>query len=379
LTGFIRASAFSLLKMPPAKALTHEEKLDALESMLKRYNRMGITSVTSGEGDYTEFEDYRELHNRNRLTVRIYQNILVDPGSGRTLQMILDSLKTCGYATGFGNEWARIGALKIILDGGILTGTAYLAEPWGNKAREIFGIDDPEYRGVLNFTRDEVLAVARAATALNWKFTAHSTGGGGVDLLLDVLEQVNYETPIRDRRFSIIHGNFFSPAAIGKMADMGIYADLQPAWFYKDADAMRAILGENRIRYFHPYRSMVDAGVILNGGSDHMVKWDANTSVNPYNPFLGMWTMISRTTQYGSVIFPEEGITREEAIRSYTINNARGTFEESMKGSIESGKLADIAVLSEDILTCPVDRIREIQSELTIVGGRIVYDAGVIK
>ncbi len=379
LTGFIRASAFSLLKMPPAKALTRDEKLDALESMLKRYNRMGITSVTSGEGNFTEFEDYRELRNRNRLTVRIFQNILVDPGPGRTLPMILDSLKTCGYATGFGDEWVRIGALKIILDGGILTGTAYLAEPWGDKAREIFGIDDPEYRGILNFTRDEVLTIARTATALNWKFTAHSTGGGGVDLFLDVLDQVNHETPVRNRRFSIIHGNFFSPAAIEKMTEMGIYADLQPAWFYKDADAMRAILGENRIRYFHPYRSMVDAGIILNGGSDHMVKWDANTSVNPYNPFLGMRTMISHTTQHGSVIFPEEAITREEAIRSYTINNARGTFEESLKGSIEPGKLADIAVLSGDILTCPVDQIQEIQSELTLVGGRIVYDAGTIK
>jgi hypothetical protein len=157
------------------------------------------------------------------------------------------------------------------------------------------------------------------------------------------------------------------------MSELGIYADLQPAWFYMDADAMRTILGEERIRYFHPYRSMVDAGIVLNGGSDQMVKWDPNTSVNPYNPFLGIWTMVSRTTQYGSIIFPEEAMTREEAIRAYTINNARGTFEESLKGSVEPGKLADLAVLSDDILTCPVDQIRNIQPELTVVGGTVVY------
>jgi hypothetical protein len=104
-----------------------------------------------------------------------------------------------------------------------------------------------------------------------------------------------------------------------------------------------------------------------------MVKWDANTSVNPYNPFLAMWTMISRTTERGTVIMPDEAITREEALKMYTINNAYASFEEDIKGSIEPGKLADIVVLSDDLLTCPVDQIRNIQPELTIVGGAIVY------
>jgi hypothetical protein len=195
----------------------------------------------------------------------------------------------------------------------------------------------------------------------------------GVKLLLDVIDEVNREVSVKDRRFSIIHGNFFSPDAIRKMSELGVYADLQPAWFYRDADAMLFILGEGRIKDFHPYRSLVDAGVLINGGSDHMVKWDASTSVNPYNPFLAMWTMISRTTQKGNVIHPEEAITREDALRIYTINNAYASFDETLKGSIESGKLADIAVLSDDILTCPVGRIRDIESDMTLVGGKIVY------
>ena len=121
---------------------------------------------------------------------------------------------------------------------------------------------------------------------------------------------------------------------------------------------------------------MLKAGVKINGGSDHMVKLDASTSINPYNPFLAMWSMVTRTTEKGTVILPDEAISREDALRIYTINNAFASFEEDIKGSIEPGKLADMAVLSEDILTCPDSRIKDIVSELTITGGRIVYSSG---
>lgn len=104
-----------------------------------------------------------------------------------------------------------------------------------------------------------------------------------------------------------------------------------------------------------------------------MVKWDASTSINPYNPFLAIWTMVTRKTERGSVIVPSEAITREEALRAYTINNAYATFEESIKGSIEPGKLADMAVLSDDILTCPADSIKEIKALMTILDGKIIY------
>jgi predicted amidohydrolase YtcJ len=142
---------------------------------------------------------------------------------------------------------------------------------------------------------------------------------------------------------------------------------------------MQFILGESRIKSFHPYNSLITAGIVVNGGSDHMVKWDANTSVNPYNPFLAMWTMITRTTEKGTVIMPDEAITREDALKMYTINNAYASFEESIKGSIEPGKLADIAVISDDILTCPLNRIKNIEAELTMLGGRIVYSSGIFQ
>ncbi|MEP6595731.1 MAG: amidohydrolase [Ginsengibacter sp.] len=376
LTGFIRSSAFKLLRLPPQKRLSREQELEAIGAMLKRYNQYGITSVCSGGGDYKLFAKYQDLSKRNKLTTRIFQNIIISTGSGVTLKMLIDNLKSFRYVTGHGDPMVRIGALKIILDGGILTGTAFMRDPWGNKAGNIFGIDDTTYRGVLNYSREELLSIVTVANELNWKFTAHCTGGGGVDLLLDVFEEVNKIKPIKERRFSIIHGNFFTKEAIHRMSELGVCADVQPAWFYKDADAMEYILGEKIIQSFHPYRSLTDAGVIVNGGSDHMVKWDANTSINPYNPFLAMWTVITHTTERGTVIMPSEAISREQALKMYTINNAWASFEENIKGSIEPGKLADMAILSEDILTCPVDNIKKIKSQLTLLGGKIVFSSG---
>jgi predicted amidohydrolase YtcJ len=378
-TGFIRASAFGLLKIPVKKTLSAEERDNALVNMFCRYNRYGITSICSASGNFETVKMFRGMKDKDLLTVRIYQNILVQPKPGITVEEMSEQVKKLPEKTGDGNEWVRVGSLKIYLDGGILTGTAYLREPWGENAQRIFGIEDPTYKGIINYSRDDLVAIVTAANRFGWSFTAHATGGGSVDVLLDVFNEVNNSIPVAGRRFSIIHGNFYTSEAVTLMKKLDVYANMQPAWFYKDADAMESILGRERIRTFHAYRTMTDAGIMINGGSDHMVKWDANSSINPYNPFLAMWTIITRTTERGTVIFPEEAVTREEALRMYTINNAWASFEESIKGSIEPGKLADLTVLSKDLLTCQPDEIRNIESLLTIVGGKIVYSAGGFK
>lgn len=373
LTGTIRASVFKLVKLPKEKELTRQAKLDTLKAMLGKYNQLGITSICSGDNDENNFAMYQDLHKAGKLTVRVFQNIVLPKATTKDFNHLVDSVKALNYKTGQGDEWTRIGAMKLVLDGGILTGTAYMREPWGAKARDIFGIMDTTYRGVVNYTREQVLAIAKYAAEHKWKFTAHSTGGGGVDLLLDVYDEVNKITPIKDLRWSIIHGNFFTKEAIEKMKQLGVCADAQPAWFYKDADAMKYILGDERIKTFQNYRSLFDAGVMVNGGSDHMVGWDSKTSINPYNPFLAMYTVVTRKTERGTVVMPEEAITREESLKMYTINNAFASSEEKIKGSIEPGKLADMAVLSADIYNCPADQIKDIVAEMTIVGGKIVY------
>jgi predicted amidohydrolase YtcJ len=373
LSGFIRASAFPLLKMDPVPEKTYEEQLDALEKMIMRYNRVGLTSLCSGTGDPANMRKYIDLKNNGRLTARIFQNIKLPIETDASADEIRAKLLDLGYYTGFGDEWVRVGALKVWMDGGILTGTAWLREPWGSKAKEIYGITDMSYRGVLLMDKETLIKIGSVANELGWKLTAHCTGGGGVDVMLDAFEEINRHQSIKSRRFSIIHGNFFTPEAITRMKKLAVYADMQPAWFYKDADAMNYVLGKKRIKTFHPYNSLFKNGVIVNGGSDHMVKFDSYSSINPYNPFLAMWSVITRETESGSHIVQEEAITRQQALKMYTINNAYASFEENLKGSIEPGKLADLVVISEDFLTCPEKNIKNIKAEITMVGGKIVY------
>ncbi len=376
-SGIIRGSAFGLLAINQENRLSEQEQLGALKDLFHLYNEVGITSVCSGGGPPEELKIFEKLSEKKELTVRIFHNLIFPFDKKTSAAEIRETLNRFGHKTGEGDEWVKVGAFKVMVDGGVLTGTAYLREGWGEKAKEVYGINDPGYRGELFFSKDELIQFITIADQAGWKFTAHVTGGGGVDTLLAAFEAVNHSSPISEKRFSIIHGNFFTPGAMGKMAALGIYADMQPAWYYKDADLLDMVLGKDRISTFHPYHSMLEAGIMINGGSDHMVKLDPNASINPYNPFLAMWSMITRKTDRGSVYNPEEAISREQALKMYTINNAYASFEENLKGSIEKGKVADLVVLSDDLLTCPDDKIKEIKSLLTIVNGRTVFDKGI--
>lgn len=373
--GLLRRSAFRLLAIPSPVPLSSSQKADALQQLLSLYNSVGFTSVCSGGGTIEELDAFDDLRQNDRLTVRIFHNVRVPLDLTQSREHLAGQLSSFGLKTGDGNEWVKVGALKIVLDGGMLTGTAFLHEPWGENAKDLYGITDPSYRGELMHTKEELIKVISAAAGTGWKFTAHVTGGAGVDTLLAAYEVVNAEIPIKQRRFSIIHGNFFTDSAIHKMSRMGVYADMQPAWFYKDTELLSKILGSERLKTFHPYRSLIEGGVIINAGSDHMVKVDPNLSINPYNPFIAMWSVVTRKTDRGTVFNPEQVMSREDALRMYTINNAMASFEEDLKGSIEPGKYADLVVLSHDLLTCPDDSIRIIRPLLTMVDGEIVFDA----
>jgi len=374
LNGKIRLSAFELLKTPPAPALSVQERAELLLKMLSLYNQVGFTSYTAGEVKPEAVELFRYIREHGPLTIRAYLNILVPfDFKQMTLEQIRSEVAKLPGPTGTGDQWLRFGALKTFADGGILTGTAYLREPWGPKAAEIFGVTDPGYRGIPRYTAEQFAPLVQAGAEAGWKMTAHATGGGAVDGILEAYEQANKALPVAPLRFSIIHGNFFDRRAIERCAALGVIADAQPAWFYKDADAMLDILGPERIRTFHPYRSLIDAGVVISAGSDHMVIADNLESINPYNPWLGLWVMLTHRTERGTVVEPEEAITREQALRCYTINNAYASFEEKLKGSIEPGKLADLVVIDRDYLACPLDQVREIKVLMTVVGGRQVW------
>jgi predicted amidohydrolase YtcJ len=261
------------------------------------------------------------------------------------------------------------------VDGGVLYGTAYLREPWGAQAAPLYGITDPKYRGSLQNSPEKIRAMIRTGHRLGWQMSSHVTGDAGVDVVLDAVEAAHADRPIADRRYTLIHAYFPTAEAVRRAARLGVCVDTQPAWYYKDADAIVTALGEARLQNFIGVADWLRGGVKVALNTDHMSGLDPNHSLNPFNPFLTMATAITRKTESGRVIGPGQAVTRPDALRMMTINAAWLSFDELRKGSIEVGKLADLAVLSDDFMACDPDRIKDIRVTATVVGGRVVHDA----
>lgn len=368
--GLIIGAPQLLQPLRSAKPHTHADMVWALKAMQKAYNAVGITSTIDRAEGPEAFRVYQELRAKNELTVRTFVTYLIDAQG--TPDQVRKQIEAIPFTTGMGDDWYRVGSLKTIADGGILLGTAYLREPYGEHT-EIYGYHDPTYRGVLAVPRENLIEMAKTADRLGWQMTAHVTGGGSLDILLDAYEAANREQPIMGRRFTVTHGNFPNPQAIARARQLGVAFDCQPAWLYEDGDAIKDVFGPARMKDFIPLRSLFDNGIVVAGGSDHMIRFDSRNAINPYNPFLGMWIAITRKTTGGEVLEPEQTITREQALRMWTLNGAYLSFEEKEKGSIEPGKLADLVVISKDFLHCPVDEIKDIDALLTVADGRVVY------
>src|SRR4051812_18340453 len=194
-----------------------------------------------------------------------------------------------------------------------------------------------------------------------------------MDVLLDAYEFVDRITPIKDQRHCITHANFPSGFNLERCRQLGVCADVQPAWLWKDGHTLRNVLGEQRTRWFQPYKSWMQHTTI-GGGSDHMLRFDPLDSTNPWSPWLGIWVALTRKLEQGGVLEPDEALTREQALRLYTINNAYLHHEEKEKGSLEVGKLGDLIVIDRDYLACPVDEVRDTKVRFTVVGGKVVHE-----
>lgn len=375
-TGILRGSATGLIKRGETGTKSPDEKgkVDALAELLADYNKVGITSVSDrGAGDGS-IALYSALRDSDRLTCRVYLYYSVNAQS--PIETVLENIdKAAAHPLHAYNSELWLRGIKIFLDGGMLTGSAYMKRPWGVSAA--YGIDDPEYRGMVYVEPEKLHVMARHALSKGLQFTAHSVGDGAVERLVDVYAKIGTEDfPVNEMRPCVTHCNFMTAEAIEKMATHGIVADLQPAWLYLDGRTLLKQFGLERLEYFQPYKTLAEKGVIAGGGSDHMQKIGSMRSVNPYNPFLGIWTTLTRHPRWmGDSLRPEQIIERADAIRLYTINNAWLTFEEKEKGSLEPGKLADFIVLDRDILTCPVEEVRAITVRETWLGGRQVYKA----
>jgi predicted amidohydrolase YtcJ len=381
-TGLLRNAAHLLKGATSAYKPSPEEHRAAVKRLHSLYNQQGITSIGERRTDPEAIDLFRDLARTGELSVRINCTRMMEPVPKTLDEAVkkLDEMTTSATGklpygpTGMGDDWVRMGPFKVLLDGGMLIGTAYMREPWG--ISDIYQITDPNYRGLLNVKPELLHPLYLEAARRGWQLTAHCTGEASPGVLLDCYEHVAKELgtdAVRTKRFLITHANFQSKENFKRCRDLGVAADIQPAWLYKDAVLLVKILGERRMRDFQPLKTWFENDIVVAGGSDHMVQTDSVESTNPWNPWLGMWIALTQQTERGGVLNKTERLSREQALRMYTINSAYIHHEDKIKGSLESGKLADLIMIDRNILKCEVDEVRDTKVLMTVVGGKIVW------
>jgi predicted amidohydrolase YtcJ len=357
-TGVLLESATALVEdlLPPPPP--PEEQAELLKDYMSELNSYGITGVTDPGLNDDQISLYTDLWRNNELSVRT--NMLYGNFAGTEEEA---EHATSTYETGFGDAMLSFDGMKVQPDGGVEG--ARLSDPYeiveGQQT-------DPDYYGELLLPpggTEELQSAFSLAAEAGWQVQAHGVGDVTIDTVVDAYEEVNQETSLGPLRWTVMHIFLPTQESLEKMKDMEILSTAQdhPVLLGQN---MVNYWGTDRASYAIPIRTLLDEGIMTGGGTD--------APVLPANPFVSMWWMVARDTLAGETLGPEQAITREEALRLYTIDSAYTQFAEEETGSIEVGKLADLVVLSEDILTVPEENIKDIEAQMTLLDGGIVYE-----
>jgi predicted amidohydrolase YtcJ len=354
-TGVLLETAAGLVRRVVAPPPPAPEQVRLLQALMGQLNRLGIVGAVEPGLDERAIAVYKALHDAGGMTVRT--DILWRASSREQVQRGIEVLKAQTN-----DDMLRFVGVKYLLDGGVEG--ARMSQPY----RLVPGEQtDPEYRGVLLLPpggEDEYVDGLKLIAAAGLQTQTHAVGDETIDVIVRAYGRVNAERPIRDLHWTIMHIFLPRDEAIRKMKEIGILATAQnhPVLLGHN---QRRWWGDERASYAIPIRKLIDAGILVGGGSDGPVV--------PFDPFLSMWWMTTRQTLNGYALGPEQAITAKEALMLYTINNARVMGVERDRGSIE---LADLAVLSQDILSVQPNAIRDTKALMTVVGGRIVHREG---
>jgi len=352
-TGVLKIAAMDFVRevIPP---MTDERRREAALRGLAPAAALAVTSI---HDMVTAFEDialFMDLEAEGALTARIY----AAPPERRWA-----NLAEVGIKRGFGSSYLRLGALKGFVDGSLGSTTALFFEPYSD-APDTRGMFRPEFLPV-----DEARARLLAADAAGLQIYLHAIGDRGVSTTLDLFEEIQKANGARDRRFRIEHAQHLVPKDFERFAALDVIASVQPYHAIDDGRWAETRIGRERSKTTYAFRTFLDRGVALALGTD----WNGA-------PLEPMWTLqaaVTRATIDGKRPggwVPEQKITLEEALYAYTMGSAYAEFQEREKGSITPGKLADVVMLSEDIFEIAPERWPEVECDMTIVGGRIVYE-----
>jgi len=358
-TGALKDAAkdFVIKVIPP---LSHDQRMQQARRALAYAASLGVTSVQEmndeGTDSFANFEVYEELVERNELTARIY----VAPA-------IFDWEKQAkvGVRHGFGSPYLRLGAVKGFADGSLGSRTAYFFDSYSD-APNSFGLLHKEMQP-LSRMQDWMIR----ADAAGLQICTHAIGDRAISTVLDLYTEVVKANRASDRRLRIEHAQHMAAKDFERFAQLHVIASVQPYQAIDDGRWAEVRIGHDRASRTYAFRTFLNDGVRLAFGTD----W----AVAPLNPLLGVYAAVTRATldgKYPGGWFPEQKLTVAEAVEAYTMGSAYAEFQEKEKGSITPGKLADMVLLSDDIFTIEPNKIKDAKVVKTIVGGKIVWEAG---
>ena len=359
-TGILQESpAYMLVSrhIPPPDL---ESTMEAIRLASKAFSEVGITSVIEAGIENLAIRAYQRVKEEGNLTVRV--NMMLRGrlrSSDETVEEGMARISDFPMLTGYGDDLLRFLGLKLLIDGGIGGRTALLRESYEG---------EPENFGIMTMPEEELQSLVDAGNLAGMMVGVHCAGGRAMDIVMNAFEKTDKIRPIKGRRFSLIHAYQPNERIFEKCRELGVVVASQPSFLYYLGDSYYENVGPERSKWLKPHRAWIDSEVVVASGTD--------SPVTPYTPFPSLWASIARRTEVkGTLMGDEQRITREEAIRMYTISGAYHTFEECHKGSIEPGKLADMIVIDRDILACPEDDIKDTKVLRTILGGKTVYEA----
>ncbi|MEO5904231.1 MAG: amidohydrolase [Gemmatimonadaceae bacterium] len=330
----------------------HPAELDdrALNAAMHYVAERGVTSVVN-MGTFETLAAMERAHHADKLITRIYA---VTPIAE------WERLRDTVAARGKGDEWLRIGGIKGFVDGSLGSHTAAMFAPF---------TDSPKDSGFLVETEKDLYDWTSGADKAGLQVIVHAIGDRAINTQLNIYERVENENGKRDRRFRIEHAQHLSAGDVPRFARLGIIPSMQPYHGIDDGRWAERVIGPERAKLTYAFRSLRDAGAKLAFGSDWFVA--------PPTPLLGIYAAVTRRTlddKNPNGWIPEQKITVEDALRAYTINGAYASFEETIKGSLERGKLADIVLIDRDLTRIAPEAIRDARVLLTVVGGKVVFE-----
>ena len=347
-SGRVAEAANALFEKAIPSHFTRDDYREGVKLISKMLAKSGITSATEAQGNPTDLRAYQDARDSGELLYRTYCFINYH---------YIDAMIAAGVRTGLGDEWVRVGAMKLVCDGSISERTARLSTPYEGRPNDF---------GILVMTEEELYTYGRKAHLAGWQIGTHANGDVGIDTTLRVYERLQREGPRPDPRFRLEHCTVVNDSLIARIKTLGAIPTPFSTYVYYHGEKMR-YYGTERLNQMFALRSFLDAGIRATQASDY--------PPGEFIPMMALQSEVTRTDSKGNVWGPKQKITVEEAIRVGTINGAYASYEENLKGSIEAGKLADLVVLGRDPFKENPSTLVTIPVEGTMAGGRWTFES----